>query len=88
MQSYCEGMYDPWPLFDSANHAQCRRHQHPCDPLALYNPNENATANYGIRSQLMHLYLITLQYLCNHLVHWKSKSCLEKALVYNNFVFS
>jgi hypothetical protein len=29
-----------------------------CATLASYNPNENAKADYGIQSQLMHVYLI------------------------------
>jgi hypothetical protein len=36
----------------------------------------------------MHKHFITLQHLCNHLIHGKPKSRLEKVVVNNDFVLS
>lgn len=55
--------------------------------LALYGPNKNTKTNYNIWCQLMHIYLVLLQYLHNQLAHWLSKSNLEEASIDDNFIF-
>jgi hypothetical protein len=55
--------------------------------LASNSPNKDVKADYGIWGQLMHEYLVLLQYHSNQFIHGQLKSSLEKAPVDDNFVF-